>query len=221
MSAQIAAYGRLVSDPRPIETRSGKAMTAARLAVSVECRDGGETGEETLWLSVLAFGRCAEDLARHAKGEPVSVSGRVRLERYVAGDGEERETWQVLADAVVSSRSVRPRGGGAAGAARTAARQDRTRTAAARARRGHRRRRVPPRRTSTTISRSDSQWTATLGMCRSLAGRCRRPACRQVSSSWHPCSAGVSSTCTTPGARSARASRIFCWPVRRGCSSSS
>ena len=116
MSAQIAAYGRLVADPRPIETRSGKAMTAARMAVTVECRDGGgETGEETLWLSVLAFGRVAEDLARSAKGEPVSVSGRVRLERYVAGDGEERETWQVLADAVVSSRSARPRGGGRRG----------------------------------------------------------------------------------------------------------
>ena len=59
MSAQLAAYGRLVADPRPIETRSGKAMTAARLAVSVECREdgAGETGEETLWLSVLAFGR--------------------------------------------------------------------------------------------------------------------------------------------------------------------
>ena len=87
-------------------------MTAARLAVSVECRDGGgETGEETLWLSVLAFGRCAEDLARHAKGEPVSVSGRVRLDRYQSREGEDRETWQVLADAVVSSRSVRPWGG--------------------------------------------------------------------------------------------------------------
>ena len=122
MSAQIAAYGRLVADPRAIETRSGKPMTAARLAVTVECRDGGgETGEETLWLSVLAFGRVVEDLARSAKGEPVSVSGRVRLERYVAGDGEERETWQVLADAVVSSRSVRPRGGrrgGSGGASR-------------------------------------------------------------------------------------------------------
>ena len=76
MSAQIAAYGRLVADPRAIETRSGKAVTAVRLAASVECRDGaGETGEETLWLSVLAFGCVAEDLARHAKGEPVSVSG--------------------------------------------------------------------------------------------------------------------------------------------------
>ena len=127
MSAQIAAYGRLVADPRPIETRTGKPMTAARLAVNVEARINGESeAEETLWLSVLAFGRVAEDLARSAKGEPVSVSGRVRLERHVAGDGEERETRQVLADAVVSSRSVRPRGGrrGGSGENGGAARQD-------------------------------------------------------------------------------------------------
>ena len=112
MSAQIAAYGRLVADPRSIETRSGKAMTAARLAVTVEARIDGEGGaEETLWLSVLAFGCVAEDLARSAKGDPVSVSGRLTLNRYQSRDGEDRETWQVLADAVVSARSVRPRGG--------------------------------------------------------------------------------------------------------------
>ena len=123
MSAQIAAYRRPVADPRAIETRSMKATTAARLAANVECRDGsGETGEETLWLSVLAFGRVAKDFARHAKGDPVSVSGRVRLERYVAGDGEERETWRVLADSVVSSRSVRLQGGRRKGGA---SRQDR------------------------------------------------------------------------------------------------
>ena len=49
MSAQIAAYGRLVADPKPIATRSRKAMTAARLAVNVEARiDGESEAEETL-----------------------------------------------------------------------------------------------------------------------------------------------------------------------------
>ena len=83
MTAQIAAYGRLVADPRPHETCSGKPMTTVRVAVTVECREGGgETGEGTLWLSVIAFGRVAEDLARHAKGEPVSVSGRLQLSTF-------------------------------------------------------------------------------------------------------------------------------------------
>lgn len=65
----------------------------------------------TLWLDVVAFGYAAECLARHAKGEPVSVSGRMELSRWTARNGEERERWRVIADAVVSARSVRPKGG--------------------------------------------------------------------------------------------------------------
>ena len=111
MSAQIAAYGRLAADPRAHETRTGKPMTTARIAVTVDAREGRETGEGTLWLDVVAFGYAAEGLARHAKGEPVSVSGRMELSRWTARNGEERERWRVIADAVVSVRSVRPKGG--------------------------------------------------------------------------------------------------------------
>ena len=37
-STQIAAYGRLAADPCAIEIRTGTPMTAARMAVPVECR---------------------------------------------------------------------------------------------------------------------------------------------------------------------------------------
>ena len=110
MTAQIAAYGRLGQNPRVHETRSGQAMTTASLAVTVEAR-GDVEDERTLWLGVAAFGRVAEDLARHAKGDPVSLSGRLQLSRYTTRDGEARESWQCIADAVVSSRCVRPRSG--------------------------------------------------------------------------------------------------------------
>ena len=43
MSAQIAAYGRLVFDPREIQTRSDKPMTAARIAFALEAYGGEET----------------------------------------------------------------------------------------------------------------------------------------------------------------------------------
>ena len=78
MSAQLSAYGRLGRDPRPVETSSGKAMTVASLAVTIESRESGETGEGTLWLDVVSFGRVADDLARHAKGDLVSVAGRMQ-----------------------------------------------------------------------------------------------------------------------------------------------
>lgn len=50
MTAQIAAYGRLGSDPRPHETRSGTATSTASLAVGVpdRSRDAGEGATETL-----------------------------------------------------------------------------------------------------------------------------------------------------------------------------
>ena len=109
MSAQIAVHGRLGREPRPIETSSGKPMTAASLAVTLDAREGGETGEATLWLDVLAFGRCADDLARHAKGELVSVAGRLQFSRFTSSTtGEARENWQCVADSVISARTVRP-----------------------------------------------------------------------------------------------------------------
>ena len=111
MTAQIACYGRLAADPRPHETSSGKPMASARLAVEIEARTDGESGAETWWLSVLAFGRTAESLMRHAEGEPMSVSGRLQSQRWTdRATGERREGWQCIADAIVSARSVRPGG---------------------------------------------------------------------------------------------------------------
>ena len=51
MTAQIAAYGRLGRDPRQHETKSGKPMASASLAVTVEARERGvDDAEGTLWL---------------------------------------------------------------------------------------------------------------------------------------------------------------------------
>ena len=112
-NATLAVYGRLGSDPREHETRKGATMATASLAVSVPDRSQGadEGAEETLWLRVTAFGRVAESLAGHSKGDPVSVSGRLQFSRYQARDGAEREQWQIVADALVSARTVRPGGG--------------------------------------------------------------------------------------------------------------
>ena len=67
MTAQIAAYGRLGRDPRQHETKSGKPMASVSLAVTVEARErGADDAEGTLWLTVLAFGRVADELARHS-----------------------------------------------------------------------------------------------------------------------------------------------------------
>ena len=111
-NATLAVYGRLGSDPREHETRKGGAMATASLAVDVpdRSRDAEEGATETLWLRVTAFGRVAQDLAGHAKGDPVSVSGRLQFSRWTDRDGDEREQWAIVADALVSARTVRPGG---------------------------------------------------------------------------------------------------------------
>jgi len=83
-------------------------MVTVSLAVNVARQD---ESEETEWISVLGFGRTADDLARHGKGDLLAAMGRLYRRRFTGRDGQERESWSLLADAVMSARTVRPSGG--------------------------------------------------------------------------------------------------------------
>lgn len=68
-------------------------MTTASLAVTLDCREDGETFEETQWLNLLAFGKAAEQLEKHKGGELLNVFGRCQLSRYETREGESREDY--------------------------------------------------------------------------------------------------------------------------------
>ena len=104
----LSAYGRLGREPKPITTKTGKAMTVASLAVTVPSREDGETVDGTQWLSVTAFGKLADDLAQLGKGDMVSVIGRAQLRRYQTQDGADREDLELVADSLMSARTSRP-----------------------------------------------------------------------------------------------------------------
>lgn len=107
MTAQISAYGRLVADPQTRTTTSGTSMTMARLAVSLPCNSTDE-GQATFWLGVVAFGKQAEVLAKHIKGDMVSIAGNMQLNQWSGQDGVQKEQPQVIADSVISVRTNRP-----------------------------------------------------------------------------------------------------------------
>ncbi|EJK1447014.1 single-stranded DNA-binding protein, partial [Escherichia coli] len=109
MTAQIAAYGRLVDDPQVKQTSKGTPMTLARMAVSLPCSQA-QDGQATLWLSVLAFGKQADQLAGHEKGNVISVSGVMQVSQWTGQDGGTRQGYQVIADSVISAKTVRPGG---------------------------------------------------------------------------------------------------------------
>ena len=66
MTAQTSLYGRLTVDPQPHQIRTGTAMTSAKLAVDLPCKEDPE-GKATWWVTLLAFGKQAELLAGHHK----------------------------------------------------------------------------------------------------------------------------------------------------------
>ncbi|EFO0813376.1 single-stranded DNA-binding protein [Escherichia coli] len=109
MTAQIAAYGRLANDPQLKTTSKGTQMAMASMAVPLPCSQADD-GTATMWLSVLAFGRQAEALAKHRKGELLSVAGNMQVNQWTGQNGEIRQGWQVIADSVISARTARPGG---------------------------------------------------------------------------------------------------------------
>ncbi|ENZ9957604.1 single-stranded DNA-binding protein [Salmonella enterica] len=106
MTAQIAAYGRLVADPQTKTTSKGTNMTMARMAVSLPC-SAAQDGQATLWLGVLAFGRQADALAKHTKGDIVSVGGTMQINQWTGQDGGTQSGYTVIADSVISARTAR------------------------------------------------------------------------------------------------------------------
>lgn len=102
--------GRLRRDPERRTTSSGRDMAFGSLAVDLPA--GRDAPPETWWLSLLAFNRVADELAKHRRGDRLAVMGHLQRSRYQRRDGgESRESWTVLCDSVLAPRSPRPSGG--------------------------------------------------------------------------------------------------------------
>lgn len=112
MSIQASAYGRLGGAPRQINTKTGRSMVVANLAVD---QGNGDDDAPPLWIGLVCFGQLAETLLRHDKGDPLSVSGRLQMRSWTDTEGAGREQLQLVVDAMVSARAVRPGGGRKAG----------------------------------------------------------------------------------------------------------
>ncbi len=109
MTAQIAAYGRIAADIQTKTTSNGNNMAFTRMAVSLPCRTA-ENGEAVMWLDVTAFGKQADALAKHTKGDLVSVSGQLQINQWTGQDGGTHSGYAMVADSVISARTVRPGG---------------------------------------------------------------------------------------------------------------
>lgn len=87
--------GVLSQTPISRTTAKGTTMATGSLAVQASA-DGKPT-----YLGLVAFGDLAETLLQCTKGDAVAVRGRLELNRWVTSEGEQKERWQVIADALL------------------------------------------------------------------------------------------------------------------------
>lgn len=106
MTAHIAAHGRLVVDVQSKTINNGNSMAFTRLAMALPCRNI-ESGELTFWLAVTAFGKQADYLLKHQKGDLISVSGNMQANQWKGNNGVLQTGYQMVADSVISAKTVR------------------------------------------------------------------------------------------------------------------
>ena len=105
---RASIYGRLGGDPIERQTRSGKPMVTASLAVDV---GRNVADDDTEWFGPVGFGNVAETLGRHRKGDLLSAMGQLAQRHYTDRDSQEREVWSLVTEAILFTFTTRRRGG--------------------------------------------------------------------------------------------------------------
>src|SRR4051812_29352373 len=98
MSLHILATGTLVADPvRRAGTKGDFATGSLRVA----------TDDESILVSVIAFGKQAETLLAHSVGAALAVAGRAKLTRWTGRDGAEKHGLSLVAEQIASASAAR------------------------------------------------------------------------------------------------------------------
>ncbi len=96
---KIIAIGNLGNDPELKYSQDGKPICTFSMACSEKKKDRktGDMLETTTWLRLSYFGRQAEIASQYlAKGKPVYIEGKGRLETWTDRDGKTRTTLEVF-----------------------------------------------------------------------------------------------------------------------------
>jgi len=102
---QVNLIGNLTRDPEGKRTTSGTSVISMGMAINRKWRDsGGNTKEETTFVDMTAFSSTADFCRDYLhKGDPVFVSGRLKLESWEdRNTGQKRSKLVIVADRVQS-----------------------------------------------------------------------------------------------------------------------
>jgi len=96
---RVSLIGNLGKDPEVRYTQSGTAVGNLRLGVTERRKEGEEYKDQTEWVSVVCFGKTAENASKYLqKGRQVFVEGRLQTRSWEDKTGQTRYTTEVIAN---------------------------------------------------------------------------------------------------------------------------
>jgi single-strand DNA-binding protein len=107
-SAKVTVVGRLGKDPESRETRNGKRITNAPIAIGQRKKNTAGNWEDdvTMWFQLTAFG---SDLDEFAKGDKVTAAGRLTMSEWEDREGKTRQSYEILVDSVSLVSKPKPK----------------------------------------------------------------------------------------------------------------
>ena len=96
---KIILVGNLGRDPELRYTPQGTPVCSFTMATNERRKDRtGESQDVTTWFKITLWGRQAETASQYlAKGRPLYIEGRLRVEEWTDRDGRQRYTLEVHA----------------------------------------------------------------------------------------------------------------------------
>ncbi len=107
----VILIGRLTDNPELRHTNNNIAVTRFSIAVDRGYKSGEE--RQTDFVNIVAWRQTAEFITRYfTKGQRIAIEGSLRMNRYQDKDGNNRTSYEVVANNV---HFVEPKNGGNAG----------------------------------------------------------------------------------------------------------
>ena len=111
MLNKIFIMGRLTRDPELRRTQNGTAVTSFTLAVDRDFKNADGT-KDTDFIDVVAWRNTAEFVSKYfSKGRMIVVSGSLQSRKWQDRNGQNRISWEVIADNVYFGDSKRDSAG--------------------------------------------------------------------------------------------------------------
>ena len=96
----LVIEGRLCKDPQVMQSKNGKSILKLTIANNKYRFTQNGTENEVSYFDVVGFGKLAEYAKNITKGTGCRIIGKLKQDRWMQENGQQRSTIQILAESI-------------------------------------------------------------------------------------------------------------------------